>query len=48
MRFGILVLMAAFAAAYSALAHTFPGDANWATAAEAEKAMKGGGARIAR
>lgn len=37
-----------FAAAYSALAHTFPGDANWATAAEAEKAMKGGGARIAR
>ena len=37
-----------FAAAYSALAHTFPGDANWATEAEAKKAMKGGGARIAR
>ncbi len=37
-----------FAAAYSALAHTFPGDANWATKEEAEKAAKGGGARIAR
>lgn len=37
-----------FAAAYSALAHTFPGDANWATKEEAEKASKGGGARIAR
>ena len=37
-----------FAAAYSALAHTFPGDTNWATAAEAEKAMSGAGARISR
>ncbi|HUS90401.1 MAG TPA: sugar kinase [Phycisphaerae bacterium] len=37
-----------FAAAYSALAHTFPGDTNWATAAEAEKVMTGGGARISR
>jgi len=37
-----------FAAAYSALAHTFPGDLNWATAAEAEKIMSGGGARISR
>jgi 2-dehydro-3-deoxygluconokinase len=37
-----------FAAAYSALAHTFPGDINWATRAEAEKAMAGGGARISR
>ena len=37
-----------FAAAYSALAHTFPGDLNWATAAEAEKVMGGGGARISR
>ncbi|MFW6061800.1 MAG: PfkB family carbohydrate kinase [Planctomycetota bacterium] len=37
-----------FAAAYSALAHTFPGDMNWATAAETEKAMAGGGARISR
>ena len=37
-----------FAAAYSALAHTFPGDMNWATAAEAEKIIAGGGARISR
>lgn len=37
-----------FAAGYSALAHTFPGDINWATKAEAEKAMAGGGARISR
>ncbi len=37
-----------FAGAYSALAHTFPGDVNWATRTEAESAMKGGGARIRR
>lgn len=37
-----------FAGAYSALAHTFPGDINWATRAEAERAMKGGSARIQR
>jgi len=37
-----------FAAAYSALAHTFPGDLNWATCAEAMKVMEGGGARISR
>ena len=37
-----------FAAAYSALAHTFPGDMNWATREEAEKTMAGGGARISR
>jgi 2-dehydro-3-deoxygluconokinase len=37
-----------FAAAYSALAHTFPGDINWATYDEAVKAMAGGGARISR
>jgi len=37
-----------FAAAYSALAHTFPGDINWATRQEALKAMAGGGARISR
>jgi 2-dehydro-3-deoxygluconokinase len=37
-----------FAAAYSALAHTFPGDVNWATRQEALKAMAGGGARISR
>jgi 2-dehydro-3-deoxygluconokinase len=36
------------AGAYSALAHTFPGDVNWATRSEAEAAMKGGGARIRR
>ena len=37
-----------FAAAYSALAHTFPGDINWARREEAEKVMGGGGARISR
>jgi 2-dehydro-3-deoxygluconokinase len=37
-----------FAAAYSALAHTFPGDVNWATAQEAMKVMSGQGARISR
>jgi len=37
-----------FAAAYSALAHTFPGDMNWATADEAEKIISGRGARISR
>jgi len=37
-----------FAGAYSALAHTFPGDINWATKEEAERAMLGGGARIQR
>tara|TARA_Y100000588_G_scaffold328294_1_gene363765 strand:- start:1530 stop:2573 length:1044 start_codon:yes stop_codon:yes gene_type:complete len=37
-----------FAGGYSALAHTFPGDVNWATREEAESAMKGGGARIRR
>ena len=37
-----------FAGAYSALAHTFPGDVNWATRSEAEGAMKGGSARIKR
>jgi hypothetical protein len=35
------------AAAYSALAHTFPGDINWATEDEALKALAGGSARIA-
>ena len=37
-----------FAGGYSALAHTFPGDFNWATAEEAEKAMQAGGVRISR
>ncbi len=37
-----------FGAAYSALAHTFPGDINWATEAEARKIMGGGAARISR
>ncbi|RKU30070.1 2-dehydro-3-deoxygluconokinase [Candidatus Poribacteria bacterium] len=37
-----------FAGAYSALAHTFPGDFNWATEAEAEKAMQAGSVRISR
>ena len=37
-----------FAGAYSALAHTFPGDINWATRKEAEDAMTGGAARISR
>lgn len=36
------------AGAYSALAHTFAGDVNWATEAETIAAMKGGGARIRR
>ena len=37
-----------FAGAYSALAHTFPGDFNWATVEEAEKAIKEGSVRIVR
>lgn len=37
-----------FAGGYSALAHTFPGDFNWARADEVEKVMKGGAARISR
>ncbi len=37
-----------FAGAYSALAHTFPGDINWATKEEAKKVMAGGAARISR
>ncbi len=37
-----------FAGAYSALAHTFPGDINWATREEAEKIISGGAARISR
>ena len=37
-----------FAGAYSALAHTFPGDFNWATAEEAENAVKAGSVRISR
>ncbi len=37
-----------FAGGYSALAHTFPGDFNWATEAEAEKAMQAGSVRISR
>ena len=37
-----------FAGAYSALAHTFPGDINWASHDEVMKAMGGGGARISR
>lgn len=37
-----------FAGGFSALAHTFPGDFNWATVDEVEKAMKGGAARISR
>ncbi|NIA07308.1 MAG: sugar kinase [Actinobacteria bacterium] len=37
-----------FAGAYSALAHTFPGDINWATRQEVEKTKAGGGARISR
>jgi len=40
--------IAEFAGAYSALAHTFPGDINWATFAETQKAMAGGAARISR
>ncbi|MFQ6039398.1 MAG: PfkB family carbohydrate kinase [Candidatus Poribacteria bacterium] len=37
-----------FAGGFSALAHTFPGDFNWATIEEVEKVMAGGGARISR
>jgi len=37
-----------FAGAYSALAHTFPGDINWATLDEALKSAGGGAARISR
>lgn len=37
-----------FAGGYSALAHTFPGDFNWATEAEAEKAIQAGSVRISR
>jgi len=37
-----------FAAAYSALAHTFGGDINWATRAEAMKIISAAGARISR
>ena len=37
-----------FAGAYSALAHTFPGDINWATCQEALKVMAGAAARISR
>ena len=37
-----------FAGAYSALAHTFPGDMNWATFDEAVKAASGSSARISR
>ena len=37
-----------FAGAYSALAHTFPSGINWATEAEARKAMASGSVRISR
>ena len=37
-----------FSAAYSALCHGFLGDWNWAYKEEAEKVMKGGGARVIR
>jgi len=37
-----------FAGAYSALAHTFPGDFNWANLDETEKAMQAGSVRISR
>ncbi len=37
-----------FAGAYSALAHTFPGDFNWATSEEAEKAIVADSVRIVR
>ena len=37
-----------FAGAYSALAHTFPGDFNWASLDETEKAMQAGSVRISR
>jgi len=38
----------AFATAFSALKHSIPGDANWATAAETEALLKDGGLRVAR
>ena len=34
--------------AYSALKHSTPGDANWATLKEVENLLKGGGLRISR
>ncbi len=34
--------------AYSALKHSMPGDANWATLPEVENLLKGGGLRISR
>ena len=34
--------------AYSAIKHSIPGDLNWATRAEMETVMKGGGLRVAR
>ena len=34
--------------AYSAIKHSVPGDLNWATRAEMEAVMKGGGLRVAR
>jgi len=37
-----------FAGGFSALAHTFPGDFNWATEAEVEKVIAGAAARISR
>jgi 2-dehydro-3-deoxygluconokinase len=37
-----------FAGGYSALAHTFPGDFNWATVDEAETAIQAGSVRISR
>lgn len=37
-----------FGLAFSALKHTHPGDINWATRAEVEDLMKGGGARVVR
>ncbi|MFH1614258.1 MAG: sugar kinase [Planctomycetota bacterium] len=37
-----------FAGAYSALAHTFPGDVNWAAIDEVENVMQGKSARISR
>ncbi len=37
-----------FAAAYSALKHSLPGDVNWATRAETEALLQGGGLRVAR
>jgi 2-dehydro-3-deoxygluconokinase len=37
-----------FAAGFSALAHTFPGDMNWANHSEVAKVIAGGSARISR